>query len=63
MTEPEIVFIAEADPEGGFIARAIGESIFTQADTRRQLSAMIRDAVDCHFEPHERPRTIRLRWQ
>ena len=29
----EIVFIVEQAPEGGYIARALGESILTEADT------------------------------
>ena len=33
----EIVFIVEAAPEGGFTARALGESIFTEADTEAGL--------------------------
>ena len=28
----EIVFLLEDDPDGGYTARALGESIFTQAD-------------------------------
>jgi len=29
----EILFLVEQSPEGGFVARALGESIFTEADT------------------------------
>jgi hypothetical protein len=57
----EIVFQIEEDPEGGFTARAIGDSIFTEADTVEELRAKVRDAVTCHFESsEERPRMIRL---
>lgn len=57
----EIVFQIEEDPEGGYTARAVGASIFTQADTVEELRAMIRDAVCCHFEnPDQRPKLIRL---
>jgi hypothetical protein len=31
-------------------ARALGESIFTEADTLEELRQQIRDAVACHFE-------------
>ena|GEM_PF-251915 len=57
----EIVFLVEEDPEGGFVARAVGQSIFTQADTVEELHEMVRDAVRCHFadEP-ESPKLIRL---
>lgn len=57
----EIVFVVEEDPDGGYCARAVGESIFTEADDPASLRDMVRDAVRCHF-PDEatRPRMIRL---
>ena len=57
----EIIFVVEEDPEGGFSARAVEESIFTQADDLDSLKQMVRDAVRCHF-PDEtlRPKMIRL---
>ena len=33
----EIVFVVEIAPEGGFIARALGVSILTEADTKAEL--------------------------
>ena len=63
MTEPleEIVFIVEEAPEGGYTARALGASIFTEADDLESLRHEVIDAVHCHFadEPHH-PRLIRL---
>ena len=57
----EIVFIVDEDPDGGFTARAVGESIFTEADDLAQLRDAVRDAVRCHFpNEDERPRVIRL---
>ena len=57
----EIVFIVEEDPEGGFVARALGEAIFTQADDMEALRKAVRDAVQCHFpRAKARPRAIRL---
>ena len=56
----EIIFLVEDDPEGGYMARALGESIFTQADTLEELRSMVRDAVQCHFDEAERPKLIRL---
>jgi hypothetical protein len=57
----EIVFLIEDDPEGGYTARALGESIVTEADDLDSLREMIRDAVLCHFpEEDKRPRAIRL---
>jgi hypothetical protein len=54
----EIIFLFEDSPQGGYEARAIGHSIYTEADTLDELREMIRDAVSCHFEDQERPRTI-----
>ena len=57
----EIIFLVEQDPEGGYTARALGESIFTQADDMETLRENIRNAVQCHYpQPDERPRIIRL---
>lgn len=56
----EIIFLVEEDPEGGYSAHALGESIFTQADDLIELRAMVRDAVQCHFDEDARPKLIRL---
>jgi len=58
----EIVFHVEAAPEGGFTARALGHSIFTEAETRDELPTMVREAVLCHFDEGERPSVIRLHY-
>jgi len=60
MPPTEIIFSIEESPEGGFQARALGFSIFTEADSLDELKTMIRDAVSCHFDPSEKPRVIRL---
>ena len=57
----EIVFVVEKAPEGGFTARALGASIFTEADTELELRGMLRDAVLCHYDDDERPGVILLR--
>lgn len=46
----EITFIVEESHEGGYTARALNHSIFTQGDTETELKEMIKDAVACHFE-------------
>ena len=46
----EIIFIVEEAPEGGFIAKALGASIMTQAETTDELHTVVRDAVHCHFD-------------
>lgn len=56
----EVVFVVEESPEGGYAARAVGESIFTEADTLPQLHEMAREAVRCHFENGSAPKLIRL---
>lgn len=56
----EIVFVAEEAPEGGYTARALGASIFTEADTLESLHENVREAVRCHFDEAERPRVVRL---
>jgi hypothetical protein len=45
----ELVFQVEEGPDGGSTARAVGESIFTEAETLEELRENIRDAVNCHF--------------
>lgn len=56
----EIVFVVEIAPEGGFTARALGASIFTEADTEVELRAAVQDAVRCHFDEEQMPKVIRL---
>ena len=56
----EIVFLVEQDPEAGLVARALGVSIFTQAETEDELREQVRDAVRCHFEDADRPKVVRL---
>jgi hypothetical protein len=56
----EIVFVVEEAPEGGYTARSVCESIFTEADTLDLLRANIRSAVECHFDEGQAPKVIRL---
>ena len=56
----EIVFLVEEAPEGGYTARALGASIFTEGDTMDELRANVRDAVACHYDDGEKPKVIRL---
>lgn len=56
----EIIFVVENAPEGGYCARAVGESIHTEADTVTDLHERVRDAVRCHFDGDSAPRLIRL---
>ena len=60
MAQTEIIFLVEESPEGGWEARALGHSIYTEADTLEELKEAVRDAVRCHFEEEDLPRMIRL---
>jgi hypothetical protein len=56
----EILFLIEDSAEGGYIARALGHSIYTEADSWEQLVQAVRDAVRCHVDDKEQPDLIRL---
>lgn len=56
----EVIFLIEEALEGGYTARALGESIFTEADTMEELRVNIKDAVECHFDDDDKPKLIRL---
>lgn len=56
----ELIFVVEDAPEGGFTARALGASIFTEAGTLALLHDAVRDAVRCHYDEGEAPKLIRL---
>jgi len=56
----ELIFLVEEAPEGGYTARALGQSIFTEADDFAALEENVRDAVRCHFDEGDLPRVVRL---
>jgi len=56
----EIIFLIEEAPEGGYAARALGHSIFTEAETMEALREQIHDAVKCRFDEGQSPKVIRL---
>lgn len=56
----EIFFLVEEAPEGGYMAKGLGESIFTEADSIEELHANVRDAVRCHFDEGKAPKMVRL---
>lgn len=56
----ELIFPVEEAPEGGYTARALGHSIFTEAETMEALRSQVRDAVKCHFDEGQAPKVIRL---
>ena len=60
MIQNEIIFLVEESLEGGWEAKALGHSIYTEAETLDELKEAVRDAVRCHFEEVNLPRMIRL---
>jgi hypothetical protein len=46
----DIRFIVEALPIGGYLARAVGHEILTEAENWPDLQAQVRDAVHGHFD-------------
>lgn len=56
----EIIFVVEEAPEGGYTARGLSASIYTEGDTLAELREAVRDAVRCHFGEEVGPRIIRL---
>ena len=57
----EIIFLVEESDEGGYIAKAMGPSIVTEADTIEELRLAVKDAVQCHYDDGvARPKMIRL---
>jgi len=56
----EIIFYIEESMEGGYEAKALGHSIFTEGDTIDELKDNIRDAVQCHFDEKDLPHVIKL---
>lgn len=56
----EIIFLVEEALEGGYTAKALGESIFTEGETIEQIKINIKEAVECHFDEGKKPKLIRL---
>ena len=61
MQKDEVIFFVEEDEiDGGFSARVINYSIFTEGDSWEELKKNIIDAVKCHFEDNELPKIVRI---
>ncbi|KAF0140031.1 MAG: 2-oxoisovalerate dehydrogenase [Stygiobacter sp. RIFOXYC12_FULL_38_8] len=58
----EIIFIVQESLDGGYEARALSDSIFTEAENLEELKKNIKEAVACHFEEGEMPKIIRLHY-
>jgi hypothetical protein len=55
----EIHFVVEEPPEGGYIAKAVSDDIFTEADDISGLYVNVCDAIRCHFGEDKEPTLIR----
>ena len=63
MKVKEIIFLIEDEPEGGYSAKGLGYSIYTQGDTWAEMKKNINDAIGCHFDnPEEIPQVVRLHY-
>jgi len=59
----ELIFEIREAEEGGYTARALGHSIFTEAETWEELRANVLEAASLHFEDAEvRPKLIQLHY-
>ncbi len=59
----ELIFEIRDAEEGGYCARALGHSIFTEADTWEELRQNVLDATSLHFEDSSsRPRLVQLHY-
>jgi len=56
----ELVFEVTQEADGGFVAEALGESIFTQADTWGELRENVREAVAAFYFDRPAPAVLRL---
>ena len=55
----EVIFLVEESVEGGYIAKGLGLSIYTEAESLEDLREAVKDAVRCHFDDNKK-RIIRL---
>ena len=56
----EIVFEITQEADGGFVAECLTESIFTQGDTRDELRANVKEAVEAFYFDRPKPASLRL---
>ena len=56
----ELVFEVTQEADGGFVAEALGESIFTEADTWEELRANVREVVRAFYFDRPPPDRVRL---
>ena len=62
MQDKELIFLVQDSPDGGYEARALGASIFTEGESLEEVKTSIRDAVLCHFAEQDLPQIVRLHY-
>jgi len=60
MNNSEIIFLIEESNEGGYEARAIGHSIFTEGEDLEDVKKNVKEAIQCHFDEGDIPSIVRL---
>jgi hypothetical protein len=55
----EIIFVVEESLEGGYVAKGLGISIYTQGYTMEDLKTAVIDTARCHSDGQKK-RIIRL---
>jgi hypothetical protein len=59
----ELIFEVRDAEEGGYYARALGHSIFTEAETWDELRASVLEATSLHFDGGPvHPRLVQLHY-
>jgi len=56
----EIIFEVTQEEDGGYVAEALGEAIFTQADSWDELRDNVREVVTAYYFDQPPPERIRL---
>ena len=57
----ELIFEVREAEEGGYVARALGQAIFTEAETWAELRGNVLEVTSLHFEDApSKPRLIQL---
>ena len=56
----ELVFEVMQEADGGYTAEALGESIFTQAESWDELKTNVKEAVQAFYFDSVAPASIRL---
>ena len=55
----ELIFLVEESEDGGYTAKGMGVSVFTEADAIAALKDAVKEAVHCHFDD-DKQRLVRL---